>query len=651
MQQPEGTDHDRFGYQPALDGLRGLAVTLVLLFHGEFAWMRGGYVGVSVFFTLSGFLITSLLILERERSGRVSWSGFVTRRAKRLLPASLLCLVAISLLAWQGRFAGVPHLRRDVSAATLQVANWNSLAGSGSYADMLTRAAGLRSPVEHFWSLAVEEQFYWVWPLAFMLLARVSKGRTRVFVHLAVLATVGVVAARVIALQWGPDVAYWATPARLGEILVGAALGAACIRWPQRPRWLGLLGAVGLAVVLWAALTWPTRGGPAYSGWFGVFSLASAALILGLQAPGILRRVFAVAPLVSLGKISYGVYVYHWPIYLLITPQTLHTTGWALFGLRIAVTLAVAVASYWLVERPVRYSRPSPRRSFVVALPVLASVVALAALVVPGQLVTRHVDAAPPATSTSTSSTVPPTTEVGGTVAPTTTEAPLPDGPISVLLLGDSTAERLAGGLDVWSAERADRRVTSLAESGCGVIRGTELLGDDGGRFVNRCAQVYAQELPAALAAAVPDVVVILVSIPDVTQRQWHGDEGMLSPTDPRYRERQLADYRMTAQMLVDAGVRHIAWVMPATPADWWVGWMAAQYQPADWDALRGVIDDIAALFPDVVQSVRLDDWFATTGAGGDQAVRDDGLHFTPLGAQRIMDEFLGPVLLRMVAV
>ena len=105
-------DHT-FGYQPALDGLRGVAVALVLFFHGGFAWMAGGYVGVSVFFTLSGFLITSLLILEHQRTGSVSWSGFVVRRAKRLLPASLLCLVAISLLAWNGEFAAVPHLRRE----------------------------------------------------------------------------------------------------------------------------------------------------------------------------------------------------------------------------------------------------------------------------------------------------------------------------------------------------------------------------------------------------------------------------------------------------------------------------------------------------------------------------------------------------------
>ncbi len=656
----------QFGYQPALDGLRGVAVTLVLLFHGGFAWMGGGYVGVSVFFTLSGFLITSLLILEHQRTGRVSWSAFVARRAKRLLPASLLCLVAISLLAWSGEFAGVPHLRRDVTAAALQVANWNALHGSGSYADLLSRSAGLRSPVDHYWSLAVEEQFYWIWPFAFLALMRVSKGRVRLFANLAGLAVVGVVAARLIALQWGPDAAYWATPARLGEILVGAALAAGCLLWQRRPRGLGLLGLAGLACVLWAAVRWPTSGGPAYAGWFGVFSLASAALILGLQVAGPLRTAFSVVPLVWLGRISYGVYVFHWPVNLLVTTRSVHLDGWALFGLRTAITLAIALVSYFLLEVPVRRSRLGSRLSLTLGLPATVVVVLFAVLVVPAEPGRRHVASAAATTSSTVATTttvaaahattVPAatgrttTTTSSSTSVPATTTTVLPSGPVNVVLLGDSTSIALLDGLDAWAAETTDRTVGSVAHLGCGLITDAAMLGDTGDEFVKGCRNSMSKDLPRLLSTNHPDTALIMVTMPDVTMRQWSGDEGMLAISDPRYTERMLADYKATADTLIAAGVRHIAVVAPPPPADWWLGWESEieTFAGDTWTRYSAMLDALAEAYPGVVEVVRLDRWFDETGATNDEAMRGDGLHLTPAGALRVMDEFLGPVLLRL---
>ena len=665
MHPPPGPG-DQFGYQPALDGLRGVAVGLVLFFHGGFTWMAGGYVGVSVFFTLSGFLITSLLILEHQRTGTVSWPGFVTRRAKRLLPASLLCLIAISLLAWNGEFAAVPHLRRDVIASALQVANWNALNGSGSYADLLSRASGVSSPVDHYWSLAVEEQFYWIWPFVALVLLRVSKGRrTRLFVNLSLLALVGVVGAVVIASIWGPDAAYWATPARLGEILVGAALAGGCQLWRQRPRWLGLVGVAGLAMVLWTAVEWPTRGGPAYDGWLGVFSLASAALILGLQAPGPLRRVFAAGPLVWLGRISYGVYVYHWPVFLLATRRSLDLRGWPLFVVRMAITLLVAVISYWLIEQPVRRSRRRPRVTLSLAVPVLALVVLLAVLVVPAQPARRHVNAAPVATTTTTapSTTLATLVTTAGqtTVAPvvsststsSTTTTILPAGPVNVVLIGDSTAAALNDALTAWAAGATNRREVSVASIGCGLIRHTLMVGDENGNFTRQCDIALDKNLPAAIAAHQLDVAMIMVTIPDVVMHQWSTDEGMLSWNDERYRERMLADYRAMADALIADGVRHIAWVVPPIPAEWWLGWQAENeyYTPDAWSVLRGVLETVQGEHPEVVQVTRLDEWFTASGADVDPAMRDDGLHLTEAGALRVMDEFLGPVLLRLSAV
>src|SRR3954465_2350740 len=171
------TGEREFGYQPALDGVRAAAVAMVLVFHLDLGFYEGGYVGVSVFFTLSGFLITSLLIRERERTGRVHAAAFYARRARRLLPAGAVCLLGVAVLAGLGTFDGVPHLRRDLAAAALEIFNWVKLQGGGSFADLFSQAGGKVNPLDHYWSLAIEEQFYWVWPVTFAAFAALGRQR------------------------------------------------------------------------------------------------------------------------------------------------------------------------------------------------------------------------------------------------------------------------------------------------------------------------------------------------------------------------------------------------------------------------------------------------------------------------------------------
>jgi peptidoglycan/LPS O-acetylase OafA/YrhL len=232
----------KIAYQPALDGLRAVAVTLVLIYHGGFSWMTGGYVGVSVFFTLSGYLITTLLIVEFERSGTIAVGEFYRRRLKRLMPASALSLGAVAVMARLGLFRGVPHLRRDFLGAIFQVANWTKLTQGESYADLISRKSGLLGPLDHYWSLAIEEQFYWVWPIVMLVVLRWVRSPRGRAVALTALASSLMVIAPLIAQIWGPNAAYWATPARLGEIVIGAATAAVlrvvhsrpdCVCWPR----------------------------------------------------------------------------------------------------------------------------------------------------------------------------------------------------------------------------------------------------------------------------------------------------------------------------------------------------------------------------------------------------------------------------------
>ena len=168
----------KLGYQPALDGLRAVAVSAVLLFHLGASWMPGGYLGVSVFFTLSGFLITTLLLRERVVTGRIDSRAFYTRRLRRLMPASLLTIAGVCVLIGIGTIADTSSLRREVLGALFQVENWVSLLGGKSYAQLFQSP----SPVAHFWSLAIEEQFYWLWPpvVAGLLVWSLQIGRAHV---------------------------------------------------------------------------------------------------------------------------------------------------------------------------------------------------------------------------------------------------------------------------------------------------------------------------------------------------------------------------------------------------------------------------------------------------------------------------------------
>ena len=379
-----------FGYQPALDGVRAIAVAMVLVFHAGYRWMSGGYVGVSMFFTLSGFLITSLALVEHDRSGRLDAGAFYARRVRRLLPASLVCLLGVMVAAWAGQFHGVTNLRRDLWGALAQVYNWVALAGRGSYAQQMARAAGQRAPLDHYWSLAIEEQFYWVWPLVLIVVLRWSAPRRVAAV--AGLTAACTVAAVVIAVAAGT---------RRGVLRhAGAAArrssSAPCspLRVHAAPRWrvrvssvlAGVVAAAALAVIVTVAVVWPADGGPATAGWMPAFAVASVVLIGALQV-----RVTGAAaccrsgPLVALGRISYGVYLFHWPIYTLVDERRVPVGRTALFVLRVALTLAAAIVSYHLLERPLRRgSRP------------WRAVLACAAGAVPGGGGARAVGARPP---------------------------------------------------------------------------------------------------------------------------------------------------------------------------------------------------------------------------------------------------------------
>ncbi len=354
----------------SLDGLRGVAVLAVVLYHFAPSLVPGGFLGVDLFFVLSGFLITGLLVNEWTGSGRISLRQFWARRARRLLPALLLVLGSVGIYAVlvADRFAG-RAIARDGLATLLYVANWHFIDAGQAY--IQTTDLDL-SPLRHMWSLAIEEQFYLVWPLVVaslgMLIANVrgdgrSLGRA-VGGLSAALGVLSIVCMITLYSPTAPDRVYYGTDSRAFLLLTGAAVGAFTAGVPLLTRArhgrlmanAGVVVGTGLLVLtatVDAADSWLYRGG------YGLIGVAMIFVLVAASQPGWnpLGKVLENAGLVGLGVISYGVYLWHWPAVIWLTESRTGLGGPALFGIRTVATLAAAMASYYLVERPVREGR------------------------------------------------------------------------------------------------------------------------------------------------------------------------------------------------------------------------------------------------------------------------------------------------------
>lgn len=351
-----------FGHRYPIDGLRAIAAMVVVLFHAGMPGVDNGFVGVVFFFVLSGYLITSLLLRERLTSARISMSGFYARRGRRLLPASLLVLVVTGLL-----YAAVaPPLdlienQMGFVFAALYVSNWYFLAQSQDY----FAEGGALSPVLHYWSLSVEEQFYFVWPalLAVLLALAIVRRRLAPWV-------IGGLAAGMLALSWwldrtDPVGAYFNSFARAYQLLAGATLAAAVLWWQRRredgqrtdARWVQpvgvVLATVGLAAVVLASLSIV----PLSPWWIGLVGVAATlALLAGIEmAPGaVVLRPLATRPMRALGRWSYSTYLWHWPVIVIAgLLGVLPVEWWLRVPAVIVVTVGLAAVTYRFVERPV----------------------------------------------------------------------------------------------------------------------------------------------------------------------------------------------------------------------------------------------------------------------------------------------------------
>lgn len=366
--QPWHLDRGRrageMGYLPGLDGVRALAVLGVLLYHGDLTWMRGGFLGVDVFFVLSGFLITTLITEEFGRTGRIDFKRFYLARGRRLLPALLLMLVVVGMLAAFVYRDSAASFRADAIASLFYVTNWWYVISDASYFEAIGRPAFL----QHLWSLAVEEQFYFIWPaLAFVLLK--WRGRRGVFwVALggALLSTAWMIFLSVsngYPTEADPSRVYFGADTHVMGLLLGAAL--AMVWRPGRlstrltagaQAIVTAIGALALLTVIWFFWQVGEYSPFMYRGGFLVLSAIVCVLIAAASHPGApFGRMIGSQPWRYIGQRSYGLYLWHWPIFVITRPVLdIPLEGVANFVLRFGLTFLVAELSYRYVEIPIR---------------------------------------------------------------------------------------------------------------------------------------------------------------------------------------------------------------------------------------------------------------------------------------------------------
>ena len=646
----------RIAYQPALDGLRALAILSVMLYHAQVSWPRGGYLGVDLFFVLSGYLITTLLLEEWGGRGAIDLKRFWSRRARRLLPALFLMLAGVAAYAaLLAPPSGLARLRGDALATLLYVANWRFAFTHLSYFEQF----GDSSPLTHMWTLGIEEQYYLLWPLALLAGLRLAKGRLRPLLAGSLLAALASALTMAALYRPGGDPSrlYYGTDTRAQALLLGGALAVVLALGEHRPLPRAVVqaaGVAGLGCFLAMLLLVPDTARWLY---LGGFTLAAAAcgltVVVAAQPGGWLRRVFSTQPLPAIGRISYGLYLWHWPLFVAISPDRSHLHGGSLVALRMAATFVAAVLSYQLVELPIRSGALRRRR---LARPLTAGA---AAAVVALLLVTTAPERVPAAETVALSRD---TGSAGlATVTPSPTVGlPSKGQPVRgaggghgfrVYLVGDSVGFALG-----YNYPKGTVRGMTLGgdtQLGCGLARAPVVLAGAEQPLDPRCT-TWPKRWGGGAAAFRPDVTLLVIGAWEVLDHQVGGHA--LQAATPEYEryldaELQLADDLVARSSGRVAVLNVPCYHQPDTGLD--KSLAATRDDPARGVWLNQVLGRFVAAHRDHMVLLDLKSFLCPGGRYVDRMdgvrVRYDGVHFSKAGA-RLVWQWLGPRLRRLAA-
>jgi len=677
-----------FGYVPALDGLRAISVIGVMLYHGGAPILSGGFLTIDVFFVLSGFLITSLLLGEWTKRMTIRLGQFWARRARRLLPALLVMLVGVAIyakvFATPGEFTS---LRLDSLSTLFYVSNWHFIVSGGNYFNLTAQP----SPLGHMWSLSIEEQFYIVWPPVALVMLRVGRSLrpSRRLWPILVTAVAGSIASAVdmrLSYHGVGSVmrVYEGTDTRSQDILIGAALAIGMAMWAQHRKvlptgahgpnadryrrahpsagtagtfppsshrrdthrrrgpgfrpivaWeitdptvrlcLQVLGWTALAggVYLWSHLTGPSSF--LFEGGYFLFALGVAAVIfaaitaqMGLLSLALGNPVFR-----YVGKISYGTYLWHFPLFALLDSARLHLLGYPLLAVRIGVTLVVATASFYLVEEPIRGRRMRSFTEWKAWLMTSGAFVGVVAVTI--------------------AATLPSTAEAAGTLKVSGAQYTGP--PVKVMIFGDSVAWRLGFAMLASQPQNDyDVNIDNGAIVGCGVVRSTEYMAHGVPDPVTPQCNTSAPESvqwPAQwkgdLDQFQPNVVVLLAGRWEVQDRLINGH--WLHIGQPAFDAILKSSLEQAVQVATSTGALMVLMTSPCFDS-------GEQNNGQPWPedsatrlaAYNAMVRQIAAEHPGTVQ---LDDLGAllcpggafTTSFDGIQVRDGDGVHIVPTAA------------------
>ena len=649
-------------HHAALDGLRGLAVALVVIAAAGASWLPGGFLGISVFFTLSGFLITRKLLAEYDDAGTVDLPAFWAGRIKRLWPALLACLAGVVVFSVVlGSAAQRTALRGDVWSSVVGLANWHFLWSGADY----SLALPAPSPLQHFWAIAIGEQFLLLFPLLLLLaLGRLRpsrrRGRTNPRWSLLVAALLaGIVASTAAALllahgsrSWNR--AYLGSDTRAAELLVGCLIAvlvhrqSAIARLPRRILTPAALISVGALAWMWSELT--PRDASLYKGGLLIHAGLVGVVILACVGPrGPVHVVLEQRPLRALGRVSLAVYLFYWPVFLWLTPRNTELEGGWLVAAKLGLTLVLAAACYRFVETPIRRPRDGSSLNQVLTFPAATVAVCIAAF-----LLTWNQPAGSAAEIWLRSA-------IDGDPAHVVS-GPLPASPLGrpvrVAVAGDSLGYQIYYALELWVTQApgpVDLGYTS-AVPGCGLVATGHLRPRDAAvvkGLGRKCRAVSDRN--TVIRATDPDVVLVVSGVADVADRRLPGEKHYRRPGDPVFDNFLVDQYRQQIKILTAAGAKIV-----------WAEWPCVSPTPHLIDGgpppsgfkqdrlqylNQQILPRVAAAEP---TKVRLVDLGRSLCAGGRYQRSDsngkvlrtvDGLHLSSLGARRVRDQLIPDIL------
>jgi len=656
-------DQQQMGYEPSLDGIRAFSVIAVMLYHANIAWLPGGFLGVEVFFVVSGFLITSLLIEERESTRRIDLKQFWIRRARRLLPALVVMLAATAVCVAFYATDSAPDFRRDVLPSLGYFSNWWQIFA----VDTPYFAASSLPVLRHLWSLAVEEQWYLIWPLLFVFVFGAKWMRPKISGALLLLCSGAIMFATALRFvqddETRTNFLYLSTLTRSSGLLLGAAVAMLWRPWRKNslPSWwksslADALAVASIAVIGVLMATVHVADAQLYQGGLAVTTIASAVIIAVVMRPNglFVKKFFSQELFVEIGRRSYGLYLWHWPIFVVAHARD--------SGNRLAVALALTVIInefvYQYVEIPTRQGALGNwlhNRQQLSAmhrrLPVLITAAVVASLGITGVKVVG-IEARDLSIDTSTANVIfsVPTTVASASSLPaaSTTSTTIAKLPRKLVIVGDSQAHSLV--VNKPSGIEKTFVITNGSIDGCGIYDRGVGVGGTNGNFRRNFANCVGFEKKWAKSAttARADVALVVIGAWEVLDLKINGFTFAVntSPADTMFRTQMKRGIDALRSTGATVALLEVACMRPVDSKGGPVPALPQRGDDTRTSHLNDLLREIAAPEDDGVFFISgPKEWCSDPKISTSLSYRWDGVHAYKPGAKLIFETIASSVL------